>query len=317
MNPQAMQQMMARIGAAKPLNNRGEYIKFVGRHTVGILSYEYKEPSGEKKILATDLVVLESIPAVAGGPAYTPGQRLSAHWRMAGLDEWKAGKEMARAQAFVVSTLDAQAHVAYLNTLPPVIDPVTGQPKSQGQKWIEDEGFKGIQPDQPFRGRVVVINAHVHTPKSKPGQPAPQQTDKDPFVVVDWLPAPSSANSPEAIAARRAQYDQQFGAFVPFSAQAAAATAAPSYGHATQAAPMPTQYPPPPGYAAPAQYAPQYQQVPAPAPAQPQYPPQGYPPGVPPQGYAPGYPQPVAAPAPVPGVQPTGTVPGYPLPQGR
>lgn len=339
MNPQQMKQMMAKIGAAKPLSNRGQYVNIPGRHTVGVLSYEYKEPNGDKKILATDVVVLESIPAVAGGRTYSVGERLSPHWRMAGLDEWKAGKEMARAQAFVVSTLDAQGQIAQLNTLPKVFDPGTNEMRLQGELWLEQEAFKGLQPDQPLRGRVVVINAHVHVPKDKGGQPKQQATGKDPFVVVDWLPAPPTVvkdasgqpvrdvngqvktvdvNSPELIAARRAQWDQQFGPYVPFGAQAAAAaTAAPSYGHAMQPAPAPTA--PPPGYPYPGQVPgypaqPQYPapgQVPPgyPAPAQPQYPPQGYPPGVP-QGYAPpqvpGYP--VPAPAPIPGAVP----PGYP-----
>lgn len=280
MDPNQLQAMFAKIGAAAPTNNYGQYVR-AGRHDLGVLKYEFKTTQDGKQILAAEFVVLATTPAPGARP-HAVGEVVTVHWRMSGLTGWKADKEMSRAQGFVTATLEAAGLIAQKNATEPPVVLANGQQIGAGAAWLQQEGFKAIGPDQPLRGRIVTAIGTVHSGKQQQG---PVDPNKEAFVIVDFQPSPG-VNAPEAIAQRRAQFDAQHGPYVPSAPQAAA----PSYGHAVQAAPPPA---PPPGY--------QQQVAPAPATA-----PYGYaqPQGYGPPGGVPGYAQPPA--------YPQGNPPGVP-----
>jgi hypothetical protein len=308
-------QLFRGIATADPENNFGSYLRS-GRHVLGLLKYEVKPTQEGQTIIAAECVMLETTPAPGARP-HAVGEIVSLMWRMTGLSkDWQRKNENARAQSFQICVLDAQAHVAQLNTLPPVADPQTGQMISQGQLWLMGEAFNLTKPEQPGRGRVLIAigGAPVY---SKDQAKAQEQMAKGEGYVPVTYQAASGSNVPEMIAQRRAQWDAQFGPPQLFSQMGARppVQGGASFGHAMQQVPppaappgawqghgvQPAPQPAQPGYGAPMQMPQQGYGAPAPAPMQPGY-------GAPPM-QQPGAPvQPAPAPAPQQWQQPPAQV---------
>lgn len=250
--------ILGNLGTAAPLNSFGDYVK-PGRHTCEVLKYGYKTTDNNKQIIFAELIVRES----TGGHAV--GDIVSVHWRMT-LTGWEHAREMSRAASFI-------------DALYPGLS--ANDRTARGAAMIQN---------QAARGRIVVVVGKVtfsKKTKEEAARAGRQLTAADGFTVAEFEPVDPAANTDAAVAQRRAELDRT-------RPLPQAPTAAPSYGHAMQAAPAPAQ---PPGYGYGQPAAQGYAQ-PAPVQAQPGY--------AAPAGY--GQPAPTGQPAPAPSFLPPGSV---------